>query len=81
VGLEAVRGVKTVKQIAQAFGVHPAQVGQWKREIQDQAKTLFEGARGFRPAKRDHSHQRISAQWVLWLGSAKISTTRLMRSR
>jgi transposase len=28
VGLEAVRGVKTVNQIAQEFGVHPIQVGQ-----------------------------------------------------
>ena len=34
VGLEAMRGVKTVNQIAQDHGVHPAQVGQWKREIQ-----------------------------------------------
>ena len=34
VGLEAERGVKTVNQIAQEFGVHPVQVGQWKREIQ-----------------------------------------------
>ena len=49
VGLEAVRGVKTVNQIAQGFGVHPVQVGQWKREIQAQAKTLFEGKRGPQP--------------------------------
>ena len=32
VGLEAVRGVNTVNQIAQEFGVHPVQVSQWKRE-------------------------------------------------
>lgn len=49
VGLEAVRGVKTVNQIAQEFGVHPVQVGQWKREIQAQAKALFEGKRGPQP--------------------------------
>ena len=49
VGLEAVRGVKTVNQIAQEFGVHPVQVGLWKREIQSQAKTLFEGKRGPQP--------------------------------
>ena len=45
VGLEAVRGVKTVNQIAQEFVVRPVQVGQWKREIQAQAQTLFEGKR------------------------------------
>ena len=29
VGLEAVRGVKTINEIAQAYGIHPVQVGQW----------------------------------------------------
>jgi len=46
VGLEALRGVKTINEIGQEFGVHPVTVGQWKKEIQEQAKTLFEGKRG-----------------------------------
>ncbi len=46
VGLEAIRGVKTVNEIGQDYGVHPAQVGQWKKEIQEQAETLFEKKRG-----------------------------------
>ncbi len=37
VGLEALRRVKTINEIGQEYGVHPAQVGQWKREIQEQA--------------------------------------------
>ena len=49
VGLEALRGVRTINEIGQAYGVHPAQVGQWKKEIQEQAKTLFEGKRGPKP--------------------------------
>jgi transposase-like protein len=49
VGLEALRGVKTINEIGQAYGVHPVQVGQWKKEIQEQAKTLFEGKRGPAP--------------------------------
>ena len=49
VGLEALRGVKTINQIGQDYGVHPVQVGQWKKEIQEQAKTLFEGRRGPKP--------------------------------
>ncbi len=40
VGLEAVRGMKTINEIGQEYGVHPVQVGQWKKEIQEQAKTL-----------------------------------------
>ena len=38
VGLEALRGEKTVNQIGQECGVHPVQVGQWRKEIQAQAK-------------------------------------------
>ncbi len=49
VGLEALRGVKTINEIGQEFGVHPVMVGQWKKEIQEQAKTLFEGKRGPKP--------------------------------
>lgn len=49
VGLEALRGVKTINEIGQEFGVHPVQVGQWKKEIQEKASTLFEGKRGPRP--------------------------------
>ena len=46
VGLEAIHGVKTINQIAQEHSVHPAQVGQWKKEILERAGTLFEGKRG-----------------------------------
>ena len=49
VGLEAVRGVKTINEISQAYGVHPTQVGVWKKEILERAKTLFEGKRGPKP--------------------------------
>lgn len=46
VALEAIRGIKTVNEIAQQFEVHPTQVGQWKKELQEQAAKLFEGKRG-----------------------------------
>ena len=49
VGLEGVRGVKTINEIGQEYGVQPEQVGQWKKAIQEQAKTLFEGKRGPKP--------------------------------
>ncbi|MBA2658910.1 MAG: helix-turn-helix domain-containing protein, partial [Nitrosospira sp.] len=42
VALEALRGVKTVNEIAQECGVHPTQVGLWKKELQEQASFLFD---------------------------------------
>ena len=32
VGLEAIRGTKTINEIGLEYGVHPAQVGLWKKE-------------------------------------------------
>lgn len=56
IGLEAVRGLKTVNEIAQEYSVHPVMVGQWKKEILDRAGTLFEGKRGPKSAKtEEHS--------------------------
>ncbi len=49
VGLEAIRGTKTINEIGLEYGVHPGQVSLWKKEIQEQAKTLFEGKRGPKP--------------------------------
>jgi transposase-like protein len=52
VGLEALKEVKTINEIGQEYGVHSVQaclrashrqVGQWKKAIQEQAKSLFEG--------------------------------------
>lgn len=53
VGLEAVRGVKTISEIAQEYGVHPVLVGQWKKEILASAGALFETKRGPKPAVAD----------------------------
>ncbi|MEL3892954.1 MULTISPECIES: IS3-like element ISPpu29 family transposase [Pseudomonas] len=59
VGLEAVRGVKTITEIAQAYGVHPQLVGQWKKEILESAGALFETKRGPKPAEDKSGEERL----------------------
>ncbi len=62
VGLEAVRGVKTINEIGQRYEVHPVLVGQWKKEILERAGTLFEGKRGPKPvahAEEDRLYEEI----------------------
>ena len=49
VGMEAVRGLKTLNEIGQQYGVHPVVVSQWKKEIIAGAATLFTGKRGPKP--------------------------------
>ena len=62
VGLEAIRGVKTINEIGQEHGVHPAQVGQWKREIQEQAQRLFEKKRGPKPVEGPGDTERLYSE-------------------
>jgi transposase-like protein len=42
VALEAVRGQKTLNELASEFGVHPVQVTQWKRQLLDASPGIFE---------------------------------------
>jgi transposase-like protein len=46
VALEALKGVKTIQQIAKEFDVHPVQVSDWKRAMQERAASVFEGGAG-----------------------------------
>ena len=62
VGLEALKGVKTINEIAQEYGIHPVMVGQWKREIQDRAGTLFEGKRGPKPVDEHSEPDRLYSE-------------------
>ena len=59
VGLEALRGIEPVHAIAAKHKVHPVQVSQWKKEIQAQAKTLFEGKRGPQPIAAHSAPDRL----------------------
>ena len=62
VALESIRGVKTVNDIGQEFGVHPTQVGLWKKELQEQAASLFDVKRGPKPADPSASPDRLYSE-------------------
>lgn len=55
VALEALREDKTLGQLASQHGVHPLQVGKWKKELIEGAESLFEGKRS---RKQDESIDR-----------------------
>ena len=59
VALEAIRGTRTVNEIAQEFGVHPTQVSQWKKELQESAAGVFDGKRGPKPVDSSSSEDRL----------------------
>jgi putative transposase len=39
--LAAIKGQQTLNEIAADYGVHPHQVSQWKKQVLEQAATLF----------------------------------------
>ena len=76
VGLEALRGEKTVNQIGQEYGVNPVRVGQWKKEIQALAKTMFEGRRGPKPIAAHQEPELLYSQ----IGKLKVELDWLKKS-
>jgi transposase-like protein len=45
IALEAFRSDKTINQIASENGLHPSQVSQWKKHLQDSGPEVFENKR------------------------------------
>ena len=56
VALEALKGIKTIQQIAKEFDVHPVQVSEWKKRLGTQAGSVFE--RGKERAVEDFDVER-----------------------
>jgi transposase len=45
VALEAVKGQRTVQELATGYGVHPNQITNWKKQLIAAAADIFSGAR------------------------------------
>ncbi len=55
VALEALKGVKTVNELAGQYQVHPTQISQWNPQVQEGARELLSTPR----AKGDQEHEAI----------------------
>lgn len=59
VALEAIRGIKPMGQIVSAFGVHPTQVGVWRKHVLANLPTLFSRPLKSRTDDRDQLIDRL----------------------
>jgi transposase-like protein len=62
IALEALKGQKTLNEIAQEYDVHPNQIGLWKKALQANAGQLFEVKRGAKPVDAQSDSERLYAK-------------------
>ena len=66
IALEALKGVKTIQQIAKEFDVHPVQVSDWKKTMQEEARGVFEkGAGGGGTSAEEFEREREQLKAII----------------
>jgi len=68
VALEAVKGEKTIAQIASEYGVHPNQIGQWKRKLLEELPMLFSDKR----SRHDRDQEELESELYRQIGQLKV---------
>lgn len=56
VALAAIKGDKTLAELAEEFNVHPNQINDWRRQLLDNADTVFGSTQDQR--KLDEAHEK-----------------------
>ena len=68
VALDAVKGLKTVNELASTYGVHPTQITHWKHQLQKEVPDIFSARRD----KRQHDQEAFQAQLYQQIGQLKV---------
>ena len=68
VALEALKGLKTVNELASTYGVHPTQIAHWKHRLQKEMPEIF----SVHHDKREGDHEAFQAQLYQQLGQLKV---------
>ena len=74
VAMAAVKGEETTSQIASRFGVHPAQVRQWKRQLLENASSVFD-----KSGKRDKRLEKQVEELYRQIGQLTVERDFLAR--
>ncbi len=67
VALDAIKGHKTINELASLYGVHPTQITHWKHQLQTEVPQIFSARR----ATREHDQDVLQAQLYQQSGQLK----------
>jgi transposase-like protein len=68
IALEAIKGQKTIQEIASHYGVHPNQVTNWKRQAVEGMSSVFADRR----FRADTSEETVRAELYRQIGEMKV---------
>jgi len=68
VAFEAAMGEKTIAQLASEYGVHPNQIGQWKKKLLEDLPMIFSDRR----LRRDKDQEELEAELYRQIGQLKV---------
>ena len=68
IALEAIKGQKTIQEIASHYGVHPNQVTNWKRQAIEGLASVFADRR----SRPDTSEEAMKAELYQQIGEMKM---------
>lgn len=68
VALAAVKGDKTINEIAGEYGVHPTQIQQWKKQLLEELPNIFSKKR----ANKAKETEELTAQLYQQIGQLKV---------
>jgi transposase-like protein len=68
VALEAVKKEKTIGQLASAYGVHPNQITQWKKQLLEELPDIFSKKR----EKKEGEAEELEAELYRQIGQLKV---------
>ena len=68
IALEAIKGQRTVNEIASSYGVSPAQVSQWKKQALEELPGVFTDRR----LKAQQNEEALKAQLYQQIGQLKV---------
>lgn len=68
VALEALKGLKTVNELASEYGVHPTQIHQWKKQLLEEVPGIFSSRR----AHHQKEQEDLTANLYQQIGQLKV---------